>query len=335
MPLPRFDATIRLVDMTSFVPDAPKVAIIAYEGVQQSALFGLGEMFDVANRMVNVDIGLEISHQILTLPSIDDAQKVDAIILPPNLTGARGVDDGSLHRWIRSQHLSGTIICSACAGSYWLGHAGILDGRPATTHWALEEDFRSVFPKVQLKPEFILLDDNDIVTAGGVMAWVDLGVYLIGRWLGPTVVSRTCRQMLIDPTGREQRNYRSFRPDTAHKDQAIRALQLWMEGHTDEDLSLKALVSQTGLSGRSLQRKFLNCTGYSINRYVRELRVEKAKGLIELTKLSVSEVCWRVGYQDVSAFNRLFKSITGLSAGDYRRRFSIGHAQISKSGHSA
>ncbi len=319
---------IRLADMTVSVPYAPKIAIIAYEGVQQSALYGLGEMFDVANSHVDEDTGQKIIHRVLLPSSLDGDQSVDAIILPPNLTAARGVGDQSLHRWIRKQHLSGTMMCSACAGSYWLGYAGILDGRPATTHWALEADFKSTFPKVHLSPEHILLDDNDIVTAGGVMAWVDLGVHLIGRWLGPSVVSRTCRQMLIDPTGREQRNYRSFRPNMTHKDQTVRALQLWMEGNAEADLSVGALAPQAGLSERSLHRKFSNSTGHSINRYVQELRVEKAKGFLELTALSVSEICWRVGYQDVSAFSRLFKSISGLTPGEYRHRFKINPLQI-------
>ena len=83
------------------------------------------------------------------------------------------------------------------------------------------------------------------------MAWVDLGIHLIGRWLGPTVVSHTCRQMLIDPAGREQRNYRSFRPNMVHKDQTIRSLQLWMEGQAEVDLSVGALALQAGLSERS------------------------------------------------------------------------------------
>ena len=155
------------------------------------------------------------------------------------------------------------------------------------------------------------------------MAWVDLGIHLIGRWLGPTVVSHTCRQMLIDPAGREQRNYRSFRPNMVHKDQTIRSLQLWMEGQAEVDLSVGALALQAGLSERSLHRKFANATGHSVNQYVQELRVEKAKGLLELTALSVNDICWRVGYQDTSAFNRLFKSISGLSPGDYRSRFRI------------
>lgn len=314
--------------MTKDMPNMPNVAIIAYEGVQQSALHGLREMFDVANMHVDEANGRKITHQVLTPSSIDGAQGIDAIILPPNLTGARGADDQNLHSWIRNQHLAGKIMCSACAGSYWLGYAGVLDGRPATTHWAFEADFRATFPEAILHPEQILLDDNDIVTAGGVMAWVDLGIHLIGRWLGPMVVSRTCRQMLIDPTGREQRNYRSFRPNMAHKDETIRALQLWMEGNAEADLSVGAMALRAGLSERSLHRRFSNSTGHSVNRYVQELRVEKAKGFLELTTLAVSEVCWRVGYQDVSAFNRLFKSISGLSPGEYRHRFGMNPLQM-------
>ena len=142
--------------MTNDVPYPPSIAIIAYDGVQQSALHGLSEMFDVANQYVGDGTGLMINHQVWAASSIDDVQVIDAIILPPNLTGTRGVNDLHLHRWIRNQHLAGTIVCSACAGSYWLGYAGVLDGRPATTHWALEADFRSTFPKVKLSPEHIL-----------------------------------------------------------------------------------------------------------------------------------------------------------------------------------
>ncbi len=314
----------KLANMTNSLPYTPNVAIIAYEGVQQSALHGLGEMFDVANRHVEENAGRKINHQILKPSELEEAYGLDAIVLPPNLSGARGEQDKDLHKWLRRQHLAGAIMCSACAGSYWLGHAGILDGRPATTHWALETDFRSTFPEVNLHPEHILLDDNDVVSAGGVMAWVDLGVHLVGRWLGPRVVSRLCRQMLIDPAGREQQTYRSFQPDMTHKDDAIRALQVWMEGNAGTDLSVSELARQARLSERSLQRRFSNSTGLSVNRYVQELRVEKAKGLLELTNLPVNEICWQVGYHDVSAFSRVFKSLSNISPGEYRHRFKLG-----------
>lgn len=312
--------------MTENVPDMPKVVIIAYEGAQKSAVFGLSELFDVANRLVDEDGGARIEHRIREVSSLMDEGPVDAIILPPNLVSECGNDDKALHMWIAAQHRAGAIACSACAGTYWLAHAGILEGRPATTHWAFESDFRAAFPKVQLHPEHILVDDNDIVTAGGVMAWVDLGIHLTGRWLGNAVVSRTCRQMLIDPTGRDQRNYRSFRPNMAHQDPAIRGLQLWMEGNTEADLSVQALAQRVGMSKRSLQRRIEKCTGLSLSHYVQELRIEKAKGLLELTALSISDICWKVGYQDISAFTRVFKSISGLTPGAYRKRFRINRA---------
>lgn len=309
--------------MTSNVPNTPNIAIVAYDGVQKSAIHGLGEMFDIASQQPAGGPDRKIAHRVLKPNDMTGATGFDAIIFPPNLTGARGADDHALHQWIRDQHLAGAVLCSACAGSYWLGYAGILDGRPATTHWALEDDFKTTFPKVQMNPEHILIDDNDIVTAGGVMAWVDLGVQLVGRWLGATVVSRLCRQMLIEPTGREQRNFRAFRPKLSHKDASIRSLQIWIESNVGADLSIGTLACRAGLSERSLHRRFKQCTGLSINRYLQEIRVEKAKGLLELTALSVSDVCWQVGYKDVSAFCRLFKSVSGLSPGAYRQRFRI------------
>lgn len=176
---------------------------------------------------------------------------------------------------------------------------------------------------MHLRPDYILLDEHDIVTAGGVMAWVNLGVHLVQRWMGPDVVSRVCRQMLIDPTGKEQRNYRSFRPNLTHTDDVIRNLQIWMEGPVDADLSGAVLARRAGLSLRTLQRRFSDNAGCTPSQYVQELRMEKAKGLLEQTSQPVSQICWAVGYHDVSAFCRLFKSVSGLSTSEYRQRFRI------------
>ncbi|MEO0359893.1 MAG: helix-turn-helix domain-containing protein, partial [Pseudomonadota bacterium] len=179
------------------------------------------------------------------------------------------------------------------------------------------------FPRAHLHPEHLLIDDHDIVTAGGVMAWVDLGLFLVRRWLGPEVVSRTCRQMLIDPQGREQRNYRSFRPPLDHGDAAVRDLQFWMEENADADIALPALAARAGMTKRTLQRRFAEATGLPVSGYVQQLRIEKARGLLERTAMPVSEICWAVGYADASTFSRLFRSICGVSAREYRRRFSV------------
>ena len=311
--------------MTNDVPNTPiraRIAIIAYDGVQMSAVLGLTDLLEIANRYGAETGAGQIGHEIMGSGSLPEAQ-FDAVWLPPNLTGQKGRDDAALHAWLRDRHRAGAVICSACAGAFWLGHAGLLDGRPVTTHWALEQEFRAAFPAAQLQAESILVDDHDIVTAGGVMAWTDLGLHLVKRWLGTEIVSQVCRHMLIDPDGREQRNYRSFRPRLDHGDTVIRDLQVWMEAHVSADLSVPKLAARCGLPERSFQRHFTRATGLSVSTYVQELRVERARGLLERSQMPVNEICWAVGYEDPSAFSRLFRSMSGLSARDYRKRFRI------------
>lgn len=305
--------------------DRKSIAIAAYDGVQMSAVLGLQDLFQVANaRSLSLD-GRQLDVRIVdpVLTDTGDAGPFSAIILPPNLSGERGRDDKTCLAWIRAQHTAGALVCSVCAGAFWLGHAGLLAGRPVTTHWALEQEFRQTFPRAQLLPEHILIDDNDIVTSGGLMAWLDLGLFLVERWLGGQVLSLTARHLLIDPKGRDQRNYRSFSPDLTHGDGAVLLIQHWMEGNTGADLSLSRMAQMCGTSERTFLRKFNAATGYSPNAYLRLLRIEKARGVLERTRLSVSEISWAVGYQDVSAFGRAFKAVTGLSPGDYRSRFSV------------
>jgi transcriptional regulator GlxA family with amidase domain len=305
------------------MPDR-SLAIIAYDGVQEAAVLGLADLLDTANGISRRQDGVVVNVHTVRPDALPPASVAyDAMILPPNRSGARGARDRDLHAWIRERHGAGTLTASVCAGLFWLGHAGLLASRPVTTHWALEGEVRATFPQADLQPEHLLIDDNDIVTAGGMMAWIDLGLFFVERWQGVDVLTATARHLLIDPGKREQRNYRSFRPNLNHGDEAVLALQLWMEGHVQDDLSVEALSGRARLSGRTFLRRFKAATGLNPNAYVQALRIEKARGLLERTRDPVSTVGWAVGYQDISAFGRVFRSITGLSAVEYRRRFSV------------
>ena len=316
--------------MTDIMPDRPKaspvsLALVAYPGAQMSAVLGLADLFSVASGYGRAAGLPGIGTDIVDFDREGNAhnRKFDAVVLPPNLSGARGAGDLALHAFLSRQHAAGAILCSVCAGAFWLGHAGLLDGRPATTHWALEEELKRTFPRVRLEPERILVDDHDIVTAGGVMAWLDLGLFLVGRWLGADVVTSTARHLLIDPRGREQKNYRSFRPALGHGDRAILTLQHWMEANPETDLTVEALAARAGMPLRTFTRRFKAATGLPPNLYVQNLRVEKARGMLERGRGSVAEIAWAVGYGDVSAFSKVFRSTTGLSASAYRKRFGV------------
>lgn len=266
--------------MTKDMQNPPKqvsTAIVAYEGAQMAAVLGLEDLFVIANRYAAPKGLGEIRVTRIAenqLPTDPDA-KFAAMILPPNLTGVRGSADKVVTDLITRQHARGCTICSACAGVFWLGAAGLIDGRTVTTHWALEAEFLAQFPQSKLATDQILIDHNDIVTAGGMMAWVDLGLFLVERYLGRDALVFTARQLLVDPRGRQQSNYRTFRPWLTHGDQTILRLQHWMETHFGDDLSVRALAEHALLSERTFIRKFKSATGLPPNRYVQALRVKK------------------------------------------------------------
>jgi transcriptional regulator GlxA family with amidase domain len=302
-----------------------RIAILAYPGVQSAAVAGLGDLFLVANRMCALrgNGGLDVTE--ITFDALPDTEKnrFQIAIVPPNLTGTRGQDATEIHDWLNAQHSNGTVIASACAGAFLLGHSGLLDGRAATTHWALEEEFRAAFPNTTLHSEHLLIDENDIVTAGGLMAWIDLGLYIVNRWLGSQIMSDTARHLLVDPAGREQRNYRTFRPALTHGDAPILKVQHWLERQAHDPLSVQDMAAHARLSGRTFLRRFKAATGMPPSDYLQNLRIEKARGLLERTRLSVGDVAWKAGYQDISAFSRMFRAATGLTPGNYRRRFRV------------
>lgn len=300
------------------------IAIVSYPGALTSAVLGLADVFTMANRNV-ADATPSLRVREVSSDTIPAAGtgRPDIVVLPPNLTGARGDDTPALLDWLAAQHRSGTVMCSACAGAFWLGHCGLLDGRAATTHWALEEEFRAAFPAVTLVSEEILVDENDIVTAGGVMAWIDLGLYVVNRWLGPQIMSATARQLLVDPSGREQRNYRSFRPRLDHGDRTILGVQHWLERQARETATVVEMAERARLSGRTFLRRFKAATGLAPLEYLQNLRIENARGLLERTATPIAEIAWRVGYADVSAFTRIFRSTTGITPGAYRKRFRL------------
>ncbi|MEZ5716041.1 MAG: DJ-1/PfpI family protein [Paracoccaceae bacterium] len=146
------------------------LALLAYPGHQQAALLGLQDLFTLAAGMSRAEGGPGIETRLLDPAALPPPDAADIAILPPNLSGARGASDHALHGWLRAAHGQGATLASVCAGAFWLGHAGLLGGRPVTTHWALEDEFRAAFPAADLQPEHILIDDHDIVTAGGLMA---------------------------------------------------------------------------------------------------------------------------------------------------------------------
>lgn len=307
-------------------PALHTVGILSYPGAQQATVYGLVDLFEVANRR-QAAIGGVSRIETVVLRGNEKRRKSDvpltALVVPPSLDGYRPSSDvAELTAWMTARHDEGTLLCSVCVGSFLLAETGLLDGRPATTHWALGEQFTARFPDVALDTDKLLVDDGDIITAGGIMAWVDLGLRLVGRFAGPTVLLATARYFLVDPGGREQRFYSTFAPSLAHGDAQVLKVQRWLQTKFSSKVTLPAMARQAGLGERTFLRRFHKATGMKPTEYVQHLRVGKARELLELSKATVDEIARRVGYEDVGAFRQVFQKIMGLSLGEYRRRFA-------------
>ena len=300
------------------------IGILAYPGAQASAVYGLTDIFQIANqyRAEQGADNCELTVDHLKITHLTD-KPYAAIIIPPSMADVPFAEDNDhLIEWIISQHQQGALICSICAGAFLLGATGLLDQRPATTHWTLKDDFANQFPAVALDTDQLIIDDNDIITAGGLMAWTDLALRLVDRFLGPAAMLSTARFFLVDPGGREQRFYSLFSPSLNHGDDLILKVQHWLQAHSSEALTVPDMANTAGLSERTFLRRFHKATGLNPSVYIQHLRVGKARELMELSKLSVDEIAWQVGYQDPGTFRRVFYKIMGLTPREYRGRFA-------------
>jgi transcriptional regulator GlxA family with amidase domain len=251
----------------------------------------------------------------------------DFAIIPGRLTGPASPAEALPYvSWLKARHAEGAVLTANCGGVFMLAETGVLEGRPATTHWAFADQFRDRFPDVLLDTDKIVIEDGEIITAGGLMAWTDLGMRLVDRIYGATTMIETGRFLLVDPAGREQRHYSSFAPRLNHGDEAVLKIQHWLQAKGARSVTASAMAKKAGMEERTFLRRFKAATGLTPTEYAQHLRIGKARELLEFTKRPVDQIAYSVGYEDTSAFRRLFHRIMGLSPSDYRHRFGVARA---------
>ncbi|MDO5620397.1 MAG: GlxA family transcriptional regulator [Paracoccus sp. (in: a-proteobacteria)] len=302
--------------------DTIRIGLLHYPAAQQAALLGLADLFAIAGQQAATTLPrLEVLH-LCDLNAPRPEPLPDVIILPPSLaapistTAAEPLVPGLL-----AAHERGAVLASVCAGAFLLAETGLLNGRRATTHWAYTSDFAARFPKVELDADRLIVDEGKLITAGGMMAWTDLGLVLVDRLLGTQVMLATAQILLIDPPGREQRFYSNFAPRLNHGDAAILKVQHWLQDTDGHNARLPDLAARAGLEERTFLRRFQKATGMTSTEYAQRLRIDRARQILQSTTQPIDSIAWAVGYRDPAAFRKLFQRITGLTPGAYRRRF--------------
>lgn len=168
----------------------------------------------------------------------------------------------------------------------------------------------------------MVIDDGDIITAGGILAWIDLGLTLIEKILGTGTMLAAARFLLVDPPRREQSSYSVFIPNFEHGDSKILLVQHHLHACYAEQHSIETMAARVSLSPRTFLRHFQKATGLRPTDYLQQVRIMKARDALELTGRPIDAIAWEVGYADPSAFRKIFRKIMGVTPSQYRKRFS-------------
>ncbi|MBE9461624.1 GlxA family transcriptional regulator [Dyadobacter subterraneus] len=317
------------------------VTIIVPEGYANlSSIAGAFQIFNRANGywqkkgnkpMMNVRIAgfvqelkLDAGFFSIHPVNISDIPKTDLLIIPSVSHEYDRVimSNALLIDWIRGQYKSGAEIASICTGAFLLAATGLLEGKCCSTHWNAAEDFRRLFPNVNLQVDKLLTVEPGIYTNGGAYSFLNLMLFLVEKYFDRDTAIFCSKVFQIDIERASQSPFFIFQAQKNHGDDIVCKAQNYIEENLSEKISFGDLASKLAISRRNFDRRFFKAVGNTPVEYLQRVKVEVAKKTLEKGKKSVFEVMNDVGYSDDKAFREVFRKITGLSPLDYKARFN-------------
>lgn len=256
--------------------------------------------------------------------AIEDVEHADIIIVPTSglQLDEKLIENSVLLPWLRRHHAAGAYLAGVCMGAAYLAEAGLLDGRRATTHWAVAPDLMKRWPKVDWQPGLVVTEDNRLLCSGGVTAAADASLYLVEKLCGHEIAVQTAKALLMSMPRTHQSGYAVLPLSPPHGDDRIRTVESFLQANYGSTHANEALAQKAGMSERAFLRRFKAATGRAPASYLQAVRIEAAKGMLERDPTPIQDIANAVGYQDASFFRTLFKRETGISPADYRARFA-------------
>ncbi len=320
-----------------------KITILALSHAQASSITGPMDVFLFAGVLWNMACGKQISpcfevtiaspdgkpvkclNRLYVEPhcGIHDVKKTDLIMICAAADHMeRWVEqNGDVINWLKQQYRSGTQIASSCTGAFMLAATGLLNGKTATTHWGYTDLFRKMYPLVHLRPDAMITDEGDLYCSGGSNSYNDLSLYLVAKLINREIAVQCAKAMVQDFGRITQAPYAAPNLPKSHNEHDILDVQKWIEEHYAEGITVSTLAAKFGMSQRTFERRFKQATGDSPLVYVQKIRINEAKALLEKPRSTFEEVTYRVGYEDISSFRKIFQRHTGLRPKEYQRLF--------------
>jgi transcriptional regulator GlxA family with amidase domain len=224
--------------------------------------------------------------------------------------------------WIVKQYKNGTEVASLCLGAFLLASTGLLDGKKCSTHWNFSNEFRSMFPDVELVDGGIITEDEGLYSSGGAASYWNLLLYLVEKYTDRDTAILASKYFAIDIDRESQSVFTLFRGQKDHNDDGILNAQEFIEENYSDKMTVDSLAKQFAIGRRSFERRFKKATNNSIVEYIQRVKIEAAKRNFESNRKTISDVMYDVGYTDTKAFRVLFKKITGLTPVEYRNKYN-------------
>jgi len=255
---------------------------------------------------------------------LEDIGQTDLLFIPA-LSGDMKkalAANSDLIPWIVSQYEKGAELASLCVGAFLLASTGLLKGRQCSTHWGFTNEFREMFPDVEVVEGSIVTEAAGIYSSGGANSYWNLLLHLVEKYTDRETAILASKYFAIDIDRNSQAAFSMFKGQKEHTDDEVRAAQEYIEMNIQERITIDELADHFGIGRRTFERRFKQATSNSVLEYIQRIRIEAAKRSFENSRNNINEVMYHVGYTDTKAFRTVFKRLTGLTPVEYRNKYN-------------
>lgn len=283
------------------------------------------ELFNI--RLAGVSSKVHFNGGLFTVvphTTIAEINQSDLIIIPSLNHNYELALQGNepLVSWLHEQYQMGAEIATICTGTFMLAASGLLDGRVCSTHWSVAENFKQMFPKVNLQTDHLITDEKGIYTNGGAYSFLNLILYIIEKYYDRQTAIYCSKVFQIEIDRSSQLQFTIFNGQKKHQDEVVQQAQSFIENNPEGKITIGDLSSKFNVGRRNFDRRFIKATGNTPLEYAQRVKIERAKKAFETSSKTINEVMYEVGYSDLKAFREVFRKYTGLSPLDYKGKYN-------------
>ncbi|TDQ28748.1 GlxA family transcriptional regulator [Tenacibaculum caenipelagi] len=318
-------------NVSILVPESSVMQAIA----DPQCLFSAANQFMVANgknplfniQLVGLKKEVKINEGLFSINTsqrLNEVEQTDLVIIPALFGDMKKAIESNeeLLPWINEQYEKGAEVASLCVGAFLLASTGLLNGKKCSTHWGFQNEFREMFPDVEVVDGSIVTEEDRLYSSGGAMSYWNLLLYLLEKYTDRETAILASKYFAIDIDRESQSAFAMFQGQKNHTDEAVKQAQEFIDKNIHERITIDELADLVSVGRRSFERRFKAATNNSVLEYINRVKVESAKRSFESSRKNINEVMYGVGYTDTKAFRSTFKKITGLTPIEYRNKYN-------------